>query len=706
MMPLVPGVPDHKLVREQLERILSSPRFVRSPTAAGLLKFLVWKALAGEEVKETTIGVDFFGRPADWDTKHDSIVRTTANRVRAGLAEFYGLNGQEALVNIVIPTGSYGAQFSVLERSTAALDTATVMAAVPVIEAARVNGWLWLAVGCAVASIGFAAAFALGTAKGPAQVVTSFPLTRDGREKRFPVFADALNVYFEEDDANGRPALASVPAQGGETSLVSLGPRERVRIIDFSFGRPSFITTQNDAVSQPRFWEWWPRGRSVPLEPTTDDTVRINESTQAYTDDGRLTIRQQGHADRWVPVPGNVNDLSWQPKYALLRFTVYDLEKDTSSIWQMQGVDGKPFRLDRYPKNCFQGRWNQSGEIFTFLTANSGHHGRDIGEIWEADSRAPASIDKPRLTHLTQGPISYLSPMAAPDGRHVYAIGSTEKVELVGYDSSRKIWSPYLGGVNAFETDFSRDGRWVAYVRYPERTLWKVRTDGSERVQLTFEPFEAIQPQWSPDGRQIALMGQWPGGHHRIYLISQSGGRPQELSAEPADQGIPTWSADGSKLVFGELRTQKPQSEMRLHVLEVKSQRQWILPNSAGKWTPRWSPDGRWIAALTANSKELLVYNNAEGSWRSLAEFQNIESPAWSADSQQIYFKTAVRGVHVTNSSFLQRIDVRTGQVALVADLSELEVSDTAWNGLTRDSLPLALRCTRPTDIYSITVPN
>lgn len=90
--------------------------------------------------------------------------------------------------------------------------------------------------------------------------------------------------------------------------------------------------------------------------------------------------------------------------------------------------------------------------------------------------------------------------------------------------------------------------------------------------------------------------------------------------------------------------SEKPLSEMRIHVVDRQKGSEQKLPNSEGLWTPRWSPDGRSIAALRADSKELLLYDCKTTGWRSLARYPFIESPAWTQDSSQIYFRTAIYG--------------------------------------------------------------
>ena len=64
---------------------------------------------------------------------------------------------------------------------------------------------------------------------------------------------------------------------------------------------------------------------------------------------------------------------------------------------------------------------------------------------------------------------------------------------------------PTFGGISAQDVGVSRDAQWVAYVAYPERTLWRSRVDGSQRLQLTSRPLQVSLPRWSPDGKQIAF---------------------------------------------------------------------------------------------------------------------------------------------------------------------------------------------------------
>lgn len=104
---------DRRAVRDELEQLLSNPLFTRAERASKLLRFLVERCLEGRdsELKESTIGVEVFGRTADYDPKLDSIVRTEAVRLRARLAKYYASDGVQDPVVIELPKGGYVACF-------------------------------------------------------------------------------------------------------------------------------------------------------------------------------------------------------------------------------------------------------------------------------------------------------------------------------------------------------------------------------------------------------------------------------------------------------------------------------------------------------------------------------------------------------------------------------------------------------------------
>ncbi|HLH02978.1 MAG TPA: malectin domain-containing carbohydrate-binding protein [Bryobacteraceae bacterium] len=98
---------------EELDAVLGSAIFQRSPSVLRMFEFIVRKYKQGEtsDLKEYTIAVDALGRPATFNTKLDSIVRVEAYRVRKKLKEYYSTEGAEHKWEVVLDTGQYVPRF-------------------------------------------------------------------------------------------------------------------------------------------------------------------------------------------------------------------------------------------------------------------------------------------------------------------------------------------------------------------------------------------------------------------------------------------------------------------------------------------------------------------------------------------------------------------------------------------------------------------
>src|ERR1700684_3512156 len=104
---------DSEAARRQLERVLASPGFLRNERMSRFLRFLAERHLEGQgnQLKESVIAVEVFGRKPDHDPLRDSIVRTEAGRLRGRLAEYYMREGQDDAIVIDLPKGGYTPAF-------------------------------------------------------------------------------------------------------------------------------------------------------------------------------------------------------------------------------------------------------------------------------------------------------------------------------------------------------------------------------------------------------------------------------------------------------------------------------------------------------------------------------------------------------------------------------------------------------------------
>jgi hypothetical protein len=110
-----PRLPPEKVeeVLAELERVLGSPLFRASRRCQTLLRRITEVTVAGDfdSLKERPLGVEVFGRPADYDTSQDPVVRASAAEIRKKLAQYYQEAGHESEIRIELPSGSYLAEF-------------------------------------------------------------------------------------------------------------------------------------------------------------------------------------------------------------------------------------------------------------------------------------------------------------------------------------------------------------------------------------------------------------------------------------------------------------------------------------------------------------------------------------------------------------------------------------------------------------------
>ena len=99
--------------RAELQAVLHSPVFARSPALSHLLSYLCEKTFVGEtdQIKEYSVALDVFDRSDAFDQDTDSIVRVQANRLRKRLSEYYAAEGAGHAIHLTIPVGQYVPSF-------------------------------------------------------------------------------------------------------------------------------------------------------------------------------------------------------------------------------------------------------------------------------------------------------------------------------------------------------------------------------------------------------------------------------------------------------------------------------------------------------------------------------------------------------------------------------------------------------------------
>jgi hypothetical protein len=274
------------------------------------------------------------------------------------------------------------------------------------------------------------------------------------------------------------------------------------------------------------------------------------------------------------------------------------------------------------------------GEILEIPSPIKGSRIMDISTLFRKSATTPAQ--------LTFGPLAFELDGITADGKKLLVRGYDQRGEMVHYDPASKQFVPFLGGPAVYDVAFSRDGKSIAYVSLLDSALWTSRSDGSEKIQLTYPPDHAALPRWSPDGKQIAYMGSQLGRTWKAYVISAQGGTPEELVPGSTTEGDPAWSPDGTRIVFS---TGEPGvgQKFEIRIMDVKTRQISTVPRSSGLISPRWSPDGRYLAALDLEelSKTLRIFDFQTGKWSDWAtDPVYVGYPAWTSDSRHVEYST------------------------------------------------------------------
>jgi len=390
----------------------------------------------------------------------------------------------------------------------------------------------------------------------------------------------------------------------------------------------------------------------------------------------------------------------WSPDGERLRFTVEDSSTASSALWEIR-ADGRGAHLllpgwNKPSIECC-GEWSRDGRYYVFQTGTFAH-----SDIWAV---ADGFFGMSRPIQLTAGPLSFSSPSPSLDGKWLYAVGAQYRYETIRLDPSSGQITSLTSMPSLDSLDYSRDGKWLAYVSYPDGILWRSRADGSDRLQLTYPPIMAAAPQWSPDGTQIAFSRIRVGEPWQIDIVPAEGGTPQSVFPEARNQSSPAWSGDGQSLIFGRLPWLESGKNLpvRLEKVDLHSHKLSEIPGSEDMLTPSVSPDGKFLSALhTAAAQQLWIYDFGSTKWSDLNSTTGYR-PVWTRDSKALYL--------INREGELQRYRSATGKLESVAKmpdrmppfgLANQSLQGLAFLSIGLDGAPLVARDQGSSQIYAI----
>jgi Tol biopolymer transport system component/DNA-binding winged helix-turn-helix (wHTH) protein len=522
--------------------------------------------------------------------------------------------------------------------------------------------------------------------------------------ERFPVLlTDGSRLYFSKIEG-GRVALAYSAISGGDAHPLLTPPEIGApRLADISpDGSELLVFSETLTELERTMWIVPTAGgaaRKIASGLGHDGMWLPDGNTVLYASGRNLmTTRDDGQEARVLTsVPGRAFWLRSSPDGSRVRFTVSDSTTRATSLWEFTFADKKlrpllPGWSDPTSECC--GNWTPDGKHFVFQSNR-----QDGSNIWMLPEKSWIGAPAPAPFQLTAGPLNFIGPLPARQGTQIFFIGAHKRSQLRRYDSVSRQFIPYLRDISmAGRTAVSRDGTRVAWISTSDGAMWQSGLDGSRRLQLTSRPMRVFMMRWSPDGSSIAFMGKEPGKVWKVYTISTEGGKPQVVSDEARSQADPDWSPDGKTIVFG--RSSEYMAEdatpKSIQMVDVSSRRVSVVPGSDGLFSPRWSPDGRFLVAMPLDQRKLMLFDLPSKRWTEIAS-GSFNNPVWSSDGAHIYYQSYDEG------SPIRRMDVATGRVEEIASFRDLQPGATVgyW-GITSDDAPIVSFHFLTADVYSV----
>ena len=523
---------------------------------------------------------------------------------------------------------------------------------------------------------------------------------------------DGSRIYFVVRDVTGWN-LMQTSVEGGSIQRTPT-PYDNTRIFEHTPDHLQFLIGQlTHRGEETALWLWPVQGgaprrlgdataKEAVWSPVGDLIAYVEGEGIQLTDPTGTHLRDVA---RFHPAP---HSLVWSPDGKRLRFTQTNLLEGTDSMWEIN-LDGSSLRRvlpeGQHGPHEGSGTWLAGGKYFAFSS------GVDLRASLAVDTQASLWIMEEsrglfgRRTgnpiQLTTGPIAFDHPNSLAAGNRIFAIGSHNEYQLLRIDPKSSAKTAMLAESGATDMDFSLDGQWVVYAARENGTLWKSRIDGTGKLQLTAGATGAFAPHWSPDQKQILFTGFLLDRQPRLYVVSADGGAPQTV--------LPTnnkwasvsgdWRTDGRQIVLDVQETESGR-EPDIRILDLETNKLTKLIDSDGLIEPRWSADGRYIAARNPKKKQVLLYDCKAQKWSVLSEANFPAALRWSPSGDALYYQDVDE---VEESIFRVPMATReTERVIKLGDLLSAGATRCIFTGLSPDGSVYVTVDHGDVDVYAV----
>jgi dipeptidyl aminopeptidase/acylaminoacyl peptidase len=636
------------LVRSALESLIASGAFAGSKQCQDFLRLVVERSVGSEvrELSERMIGVELFGRPADYDTSNDGVVRVRAAEVRKRLAQFYKEGEVNRVVRIELPPGSYVPEFhwSSPTRVEEQPVTATSRPVSPqwqrkaalitllVLVIAILGFVVWLQLRPRAASMS-AVRLSLGLPEGVTLHRNWHPF------EHIALSPDGQTLAFAATDASGQSSLWIRPL---DSSVAQHIERSEGALLPFWSPDSQFIG----------FWAGGQLRKVRASGGVPEAIYSVPEIAQgAWGTDGTILfaravnspiLRVAPAGGRATPVtslrPGEVSQMWVQflpdgKHFIYLARTSLTSDDPGAKVYAQSLDGGVPIPLLES-----QSRAMAVTDYLLFAQNQTLFAQR-------MDWKALRKIGQPSLVarNVAASP-AYLGTSefsASQNGVLIYGTARGSSFDQFNWYSRDGTVTGSLEPVIDYQQfTLSPDGKHLAlnsFHQHATGSLWLIDIRTNTTTPLTTDPHAQSDPVWSPDSRYVAFNLLPNGGSDPPFLVEKieiGSQQPQKIYGDDERHWVEDWSRDGRFLLAHDTRT------FSIIPLSGDGKPKALYSSSFIKDEFHLSPDGQLIA----------YGENRTGRWEvflaSFPAFQHIEQisadggiqPRWRGDGRELFF--------------------------------------------------------------------
>ncbi|MGQ0736230.1 MAG: protein kinase domain-containing protein [Acidobacteriota bacterium] len=496
---------------------------------------------------------------------------------------------------------------------------------------------------------------------------TRFQVTRSRFNSSNPIWApDGSRIYYHSL-ARDKESLWSVSPAGGQPELVVYGA---IRSAISPDGQALAVLRDDSerAVTRTLWFASPPTAEPRKFATDTLEEFASSDGYLAYSPDGSKLLMWLNRS--FSRAQGEFNNGFWmmQPPGAPKRV-----------LSSVSGVVVPPLFS-----------WLPDSRHIVFVRDD----GRTSGShLWIADVEADHAYP------LTATSSNEGSPSAAPDGWTVAFTSEASDFDLILVPANGSPAQTLLSSTrNEFDPAWSPVGTQHAFVtdRTGRQEIWLRNQNDEQRPLVTDANFDERTATYgslafSPDGQRLAYQRMSPPTGWRIWLSTIAGGSPIRLTTD-VYQDAPAWSPDGDWIAFvtssgtipGGFRGGAPVADEHMALAKVRvgsgqTPPTVLHPGVLAFTRPAWSPDGRWIACLTADGLALVT---PDGSDTRLVSDNAWITLGWSDDGTRLF---GLRPTDDLHRLMLASIEIRTGSQRVInPDLGPIPQANQPIRGFTR----------------------